>query len=152
ESTLAALQTAFDAALSSDSTNTGTGGIHWTFALPNDATQQAPAGGGFIATYQVAVNDGHATGTQNVTITVGGQNDAPAIQDDNVTISRNEGDGSVTQHLTVQDDLFDTDVWTVVCGSGVPHPAQYSFQIDNFKISRLPGQIVFDDAFSDGVP
>ena len=90
-----------------------------------------------------------------ITVNVTPVNDAPVIsgpgtasvQEDAPIAAR-----SVTGQLTgVDPDPGDSvQTWTVLNGT-LPQAAQYSFLIDEFKVTR-PGITIFDDTFGDGAP
>jgi VCBS repeat-containing protein len=68
------LQTALATALH-DSTGTGSGGIDWTFSIPDKDLDFLGAGETLTATYDVTVMDGTASSTQTVTVTIDGAAD-----------------------------------------------------------------------------
>ena len=76
--TLADLQTALATALH-DSTGSGSGGIDWTFSLPDQDLDFLAAGETLTATYDVTVSDAFSSSTQTVTITANGADDAPVV-------------------------------------------------------------------------
>lgn len=68
------------ASVSDPSTGDGTGAIGWTFSVANAAVQFLAAGETRTQTYTVSVDDGDGgIATQDVTITVTGENDGPVI-------------------------------------------------------------------------
>ena len=77
---LGLFQTALSASIASDSTNSGTGTIHWEFAdLPVWVADFIPAGETVTLTYEVTVKDSqNTTSTQIVTVTITGT-DTPAV-------------------------------------------------------------------------
>jgi len=76
--TLNDLQTALATALH-DSTGTGSGGINWTFSVPDQDLDFLGAGETLTATYDVTVSDAFTSSTQTVTITANGAEDAPIV-------------------------------------------------------------------------
>ena len=61
-----------------------TGQVTWTFMAPLGTFDYLAANTKVVLTYTVAVNDGHGgTDTQNVTVTIAGVNDPPALDDTN---------------------------------------------------------------------
>jgi VCBS repeat-containing protein len=76
--TLTDLQTALTTTLH-DSTGSGTGGIDWTFAIPDKDIDFLAAGETLTATYDVTVFDGTAGSTQTVTVTMTGAADNEVI-------------------------------------------------------------------------
>jgi VCBS repeat-containing protein len=76
--TLAALPAALSTALT-DSTGSGTGGVDWTFSIPDNNLDFLAAGETLTVTYNVTVADGSTNATQTVTVTIAGANDAPVI-------------------------------------------------------------------------
>ena len=76
--TLTDLQTALATALH-DFTNTGSGGIDWTFSVPDKDLDFLAAGETLTATYDVTVSDAFSSSTQTVTITANGADDAPVV-------------------------------------------------------------------------
>jgi VCBS repeat-containing protein len=72
--TLSDLQTALATALH-DSTGSGSGGIDWTFSIPDKDLDFLSAGETLTATYNVTVMDGTTSSTQMVTITMNGASD-----------------------------------------------------------------------------
>ena len=97
-----------------------------------------------------------STDTDTVNITVNPVNDAPVISG-MTTGTVHEDDPfdarSVSNQLTGTDpDAGDSvQLWTVQGGT-TPQAAQYSFKIDEFKLSRPGNVTLFDDTFADGVP
>jgi VCBS repeat-containing protein len=68
------------ASVSDPSTGDGTGAIGWTFSVANSAVQFLAAGETRTQTYTVSVDDGEGgIATQDVTITLTGENDGPVI-------------------------------------------------------------------------
>ncbi len=124
----------------------------WTYAI-NDAlpaTQALAPGQQAHDIFTVQVTDSAgAFSTRTVDITVTGDN-IPSINSGAIAHTFNAGDPSFTALLTATDaDHGDRMTWTVVGGT-TPQPASYSFQMDEFKITR-PGEVVWDDTFSDGL-
>jgi VCBS repeat-containing protein len=72
--TLNDLQTALATALH-DSTGSGSGGIDWTFSIPDKDLDFLSPGETLTATYDVTVMDGATSSTQTVTITMNGASD-----------------------------------------------------------------------------
>ena len=72
--TLTDLQTALTTALN-DSTGSGAGGIDWTFAIQDKDLDFLAAGETLTVTYNVTVDDGFTSSTQQVTITATGASD-----------------------------------------------------------------------------
>jgi VCBS repeat-containing protein len=70
-----------------DSTGTGAGGIDWTFSIQDKDLDFLGAGDTLTVTYDVAVNDGFASSTQQVTITITGTADAPVVNPLTATIA-----------------------------------------------------------------
>jgi VCBS repeat-containing protein len=62
-----------------DSTGSGTGGVDWTFSIPDNALDFLADGETLTVTYNVKVSDATTNATQTVTVTVQGTNDAPLI-------------------------------------------------------------------------
>ena len=63
-----------------DSTGDGHGEVKWDFVLANSAVQFLASDDMLTATYAVTVDDGHGgTASQNVTIAITGENDAPTF-------------------------------------------------------------------------
>jgi VCBS repeat-containing protein len=73
--TLADLQTALATVLH-DSTGTGTGGIDWTFHIPDADLDFLSVGETLTVQYDVTVMDGATSSTQTVTVTIDGASDA----------------------------------------------------------------------------
>ncbi|MCA6121872.1 VCBS domain-containing protein [Bradyrhizobium sp. WSM 1704] len=76
--TYADLQTALATALH-DSTSTGSGGIDWTFSIPDRDLDFLSAGETLTVTYDVTVMDGATSSTQTVTITIDGASDPVVV-------------------------------------------------------------------------
>ena len=74
DQTLNDLQTAIVTTLH-DSTGTGSGGIDWNFSLPDKDLDFLNAGDTLTMTYDITVNDGITTSTQQVTVTATGTED-----------------------------------------------------------------------------
>jgi VCBS repeat-containing protein len=72
--TLGDLQSALMTSLH-DSTGSGTGGVDWTFAIPDRDLDFLSAGETLTATYSVTVMDGSTSSTQQVTVTMTGADD-----------------------------------------------------------------------------
>ena len=72
--TLNDLQTALATVLH-DSTGTGTGGVDWTFSIPDKDLDFLSPGETLTATYDVTVMDGATSSTQTVTVTMNGASD-----------------------------------------------------------------------------
>ena len=106
----------FTAALSDDSTGDGAGQVTWDFAVDNASIQHLGQGASVVQTYTIGVDDGHGgTASQDVTITITGENDAPAIIASDAT-GRVFEDGSRTdsgQVIANDVDLGDTLTWSV---------------------------------------
>jgi VCBS repeat-containing protein len=69
----------------------GSGTVPWTFTVDNALVQSLGAGQYVTQTYAVQVDDHHGgRATQNVTITIGGVNDAPTVT--NAALAVTEGD------------------------------------------------------------
>ncbi len=85
--TLADLQNALTTALH-DSTGSGAGGIDWTFAIQDKDLDFLAAGETLTVTYNVTVDDGLTTSTQQVTITATGAEDPLVVNP--VTTSAND--------------------------------------------------------------
>ncbi|KJC34220.1 hypothetical protein UB31_39195 [Bradyrhizobium sp. LTSP849] len=84
--TLNDLQAALVTALH-DSTGSGTGGIDWSFNLPDRDLDFLGAGETLTATYVVTVSDGSTSSTQQVTITATGAADAMTVNPVTATIN-----------------------------------------------------------------
>ena len=72
------LQTALATALN-DSTGTGSGGIDWTFSIPDRDLDFLAAGDTLTVSYDVTVFDGATSSTQSVTVTVTGAADTEIV-------------------------------------------------------------------------
>lgn len=110
--TLADLQTALATALH-DSTGSGTGGIDWTFNIPDGDLDFLSVGESLTVTYDVTVMDGAASSTQTVTVTIAGASD-PLV---------------VTPVVVAAEDTAFTDTGTAIAtGSiaAVSHPVDLS--------------------------
>ena len=112
------------------------------------------------ATLNLSGATGGATHISSATValseTINAVNDAPTIS--GVTSATVHEDDpfdarSVSNQLTGTDpDAGDSvQLWTVQGGT-TPQPGQYSFKIDEFKLSRPGNVTLFDDTFADGVP
>jgi VCBS repeat-containing protein len=62
-----------------DSTGSGTGGVDWTFSIPDQGLDFLAAGETLTVNYNVRVSDASTHATQTVSVTVTGANDAPVI-------------------------------------------------------------------------
>ena len=76
--TEAALQTALATTLH-DSTGTGSGGVDWTFSIPDNQLDFLAAGETLTVDYHVHVSDASTTATQTVEVVITGTNDAVTI-------------------------------------------------------------------------
>ncbi|MBR0756666.1 VCBS domain-containing protein [Bradyrhizobium jicamae] len=74
DGTLSGLQSALSTVLH-DSTGSGTGGIDWTFSIPDANLDFLSAGETLTVTYDVTVADGATSSTQTVTVTINGAAD-----------------------------------------------------------------------------
>ena len=72
--TLGDLQTAL-ATFLHDSAGSGSGGVDWTFSIPDGDLDFLSAGENLTVTYDVTVMDGSTSSTQTVTITIDGAAD-----------------------------------------------------------------------------
>ncbi len=84
--TLADLQTALTTALH-DSTGTGSGGVDWTFAIPDRDLDFLGAGETLTVTYDVTVADGSTSSTQTVTVTATGAEDPLVVNPVTVSVA-----------------------------------------------------------------
>jgi len=133
DNTLADLQTALTTALH-DSTGSGTGGVDWTFSVPDKDLDFLSPGDTLTATYDVTISDGFTSSTQTVTVTATGSEDplvvnpvTAAITDTPLTdagnivavgnaitdVSDNPGDASSSLSITAingQAALVGTDI------------------------------------------
>jgi len=109
--TLADLQTALATALH-DSTGTGSGGIDWTFSVPDKDLDFLSNGETLTATYDVTVSDAFTSSTQVVTITATGAADAPVVNPDTVAVADtvNTDAGNVVALGNVIGDASDSSV------------------------------------------
>lgn len=62
-----------------DSTGTGSGGVDWTFSIPDNQLDFLAAGETLTIDYQVQVSDASTTATQTVEVVITGANDAVVI-------------------------------------------------------------------------
>jgi VCBS repeat-containing protein len=62
-----------------DSTGSGTGGVDWTFSVPDNALDFLGSSDTLTIVYNVKVSDASTSATQTVTVTVQGANDAVVI-------------------------------------------------------------------------
>ncbi|UPK40778.1 cadherin domain-containing protein (plasmid) [Bradyrhizobium sp. 186] len=116
------------------------------FEAPSDA------GGNNVYDVTVQASDGlGGTDSQAIAVTVTNANEAPVITSGPQTGNVQE-DGTITAsgQLTAQDLDNDSIIWQVEGGS-FSHPADFHFQVDEFKITKN-GAAFFDDTFSDGNP
>lgn len=74
----AALTTALATTLH-DSTGTGSGGVDWSFSIPDNQLDFLAAGEALTVDYQVRVSDASTTATQTVEVVITGANDAVVI-------------------------------------------------------------------------
>lgn len=74
----AALHTALATTLH-DSTGTGSGGVDWTFSIPDNQLDILAVGETLTVDYQVHVSDASTTATQTVEVVITGANDAVVI-------------------------------------------------------------------------
>src|SRR5262249_22474420 len=74
DTTLNDLTTALSTTLH-DSTGSGSGGVDWTFSIPDRDLDFLSAGETLTVTYNVTVSDGFTSSTQTVTITATGAED-----------------------------------------------------------------------------
>jgi VCBS repeat-containing protein len=103
----------------SEAANAADGSVGWTYTLDNTAAQYLAQGQTVTETYVVTINDGLATTTQNVDVTITGTNDAPVISlvgTDSATAGLAETNAGLATagHVTVTDvDLTDVDTLSV---------------------------------------
>ena len=69
-----------------DSTGTGTGGIDWSFSIPDRDLDFLGVGETLTVVYDVTVSDGTTTSTKQVTVTATGAADAMIVNPDTATI------------------------------------------------------------------
>ena len=62
-----------------DSTGSGTGGVDWTFSIPDQDLDFLASGETLTVNYNVQVKDASTSATQTVSVTVEGANDAPLV-------------------------------------------------------------------------
>jgi VCBS repeat-containing protein len=74
----------------SDSTGTGSGGVNWTFSIPDSDLDFLAAGETLTTVYDVKVSDASTSATQTVTVTAVGAND-------DVTITSGPDSGTVAE-------------------------------------------------------
>lgn len=110
------------ASLSDASTGDGAGAVAWNFSVANAAVQFLAAGETRTQTYTVSIDDGQGgVATQDVTITITGENDGPVISSAFSLGQVVEGlTGSVSGTITFDDvDLIDGhEVSAVAEGEG----------------------------------
>jgi VCBS repeat-containing protein len=84
----------------------GSGQVPWSFSVDNALVQSLGKGQYITETFAVQLNDHHGgNATQNVTITIGGVNDAPVITHASLTISQ----GHTVTLTTADIDFADPD-------------------------------------------
>ncbi|WP_315837831.1 VCBS domain-containing protein [Bradyrhizobium prioriisuperbiae] len=105
--TLADLQAALITTLH-DSTGPGTGGIDWTFSIPDRDLDFLGAGETLTVTYNVTVSDAATSSTQVVTITVNGADDPLVVNSGNIAIADTTGVDAGT--VIAFDNLFTTGI------------------------------------------
>jgi VCBS repeat-containing protein len=88
--TLADLQTALTTALH-DSTGSGTGGIDWTFSIPDHDLDFLSPGETLTMTYDVTVTDGTTSSIQTVTVTATGAEDPLVVNPVEVAVADSAG-------------------------------------------------------------
>ncbi len=89
----------FNAVLNPDTTGTGEGQVDWTFTVDPAVLQQLGADDVITQTYTITIDDGNGgTITQEVTVTITGDNDAPVLVGA-PTGSLDEDDASFTLDL-----------------------------------------------------
>jgi VCBS repeat-containing protein len=84
--TLSDLQTALATALH-DSTGTGTGGVDWTFSIPDKDIDFLGQGETLTATYDVTVSDASTSSTQTVTVIMDGASDPIVVNPVTVSVA-----------------------------------------------------------------
>ncbi|KAB0506095.1 type I secretion C-terminal target domain-containing protein [Pseudomonas lini] len=104
-----------------EAANAADGTVNWTYTLDNAAAQYLAQGQTVTETYVVTINDGHgSTTTQNVTITIAGDNDQVQIISGVQAGDAGEdsGDYAASGSITFTDvDLIDTHSVTVTPGA-----------------------------------
>src|SRR6202043_2585651 len=89
--TLADLQAALQTALH-DSTGTSTGGVDWTFSIPDKDLDFLAQGSTLTASYNVTVTDNNgSTSTQTVTVTMTGAQDPLLVNPLTVAVADTAG-------------------------------------------------------------
>jgi T1SS-143 domain-containing protein len=85
-----------------DSTGAGQGSVAWKYVITDDAIQFLKAGQTLTETYAVTINDGFTggTATQNVTVTIAGDNTAPAAPSAPDLQAASDSGSSSTDNLT----------------------------------------------------
>jgi len=112
-----------------DSAGTGSGGVDWTFSIPDQDLDFLAAGETLTATYNVKVSDATTSATQTVTVTIDGANDAVVMTSGPESASLDEqagmtgstqADTTSPQTLNFTDpDLTDTHQVSVAVDSAV---------------------------------
>ncbi len=126
----------------------GSGQVPWTFSVDNALVQSLGKGQYITETYAVQLDDhngGHST--QNVTIMIGGVNDAPVIATDNLTVTQDGPDATIFG-LSVSDRDSSDNHFTVTAtaGSGVVSPANNSGSLTAINSDFANNGIVYSPA------
>jgi len=113
---------ALTASVSDASTGDGAGTVNWQFSVANAAVQFLGAGETRTQVYTVTVNDGHGgTTSQDVTVTITGENDGPVISSAFSSGSYTEDQAAAVGGTINFDDVDLSDAHTVTSapeGSG----------------------------------
>ncbi|MBL0423469.1 VCBS domain-containing protein, partial [Ramlibacter sp. AW1] len=91
------------ASVTTDTTNTGTGGVvTWNYSVPASAVEYLAAGQPKIETFTFTISDGNGgTVERTVSVTITGTNDGPIVSAEDVT-------GAVTELVTPASNLTDS--------------------------------------------
>lgn len=84
-----------------DSTGTGSGAVNWDFTVDDADIQHLGAGQSLTQTYTVEIDDGNGgVASQDVTVVIHGENDAPAPANDTIVINGYTGSAPGTAAST----------------------------------------------------
>ncbi|WP_213742821.1 VCBS domain-containing protein, partial [Bradyrhizobium sp. dw_411] len=118
---------------------------HWTYTLDNDSAQGLKAGDTRTDIFQVTVTDGSgATATHEVSVTIAGTNDAPAISGTATGSVTEDGTQTASGKLDASDaDIGDSATWSVADDHGsygaitIDQSGHWTYTLDNDSAQGL---------------
>lgn len=142
------------ASLTRDTAGSGAGGqVSWSYAVDNALIQSLKAGETRVETFTIHISDGVATTDQAVSVTIAGNNDAPALTGTAASLAKGvggaayaftgaqllqgwtdkDGDSLTVKSLTSDHGTVSynaaTDTYTLTTGAGYAGPVQLNYAV-----------------------